>query len=147
MAAVQLERGGVIAAAWLGLCQTQGQRRLVWHRIERRVVRGARERAVHRRGGAVHLVQWVDTEDLLDGPDHRDLRVVGVVDNSVLRPWADDLERATVAVDVVNPGLGVVFHDEDRTLRPVLTVRDRVDDLAERQVVICYLSLRAERAN
>src|SRR5215467_2756804 len=122
MAAIELQRASVITAAWLWLCQTQGQRRLVWHRIERRVVGRAGERAEHRSGGAVHLVQWVDTEDLLDGADHRDLRIVRVVDHSVLRPGADDLERATVAVNVVKAGLSVVLHDEDCTLRPVLAM-------------------------
>jgi hypothetical protein len=41
-----------------------------------------------------------------------------------------------VTVDVVLAGLAVVLDNEDRRVLPVLAVRDRVDDLADRQVVV-----------
>ena len=58
------------------------------------------------------------------------------VDDAVLGVGADDLDRGAVAVDVVEAGLGVVLDDEDRRVLPVLAVRDRVDDLADREVVV-----------
>jgi hypothetical protein len=51
---------------------------------------------------------------------------IGVVDDAVLGPGADDLDRDTVAVDVVEVGPGVALDDKGR-FRPVLTVRDLVD--------------------
>ena len=41
-----------------------------------------------------------------------------------------------MAVDVVEAGLGVVLDHEDRRVLPVLAVRDLVDDLADREVVV-----------
>src|SRR6185437_13743564 len=88
-----------IQAAGRGGGDALGERYLVRHRAERRVVGLAGEGVVHRRGRGDLLVQRLGAENLLDRPDRRQLRVVGVDDLAVLGPGADDLDRGAVAVD------------------------------------------------
>src|SRR5439155_24221127 len=73
-------------------------------------------------------------------------RVVGVVHHAAPGIRADDLDRGAVAVNVVLAGLTVVLDNEDRRVLPVRAVRDGVDDLAGREVVVGDLSGRVERA-
>ena len=47
-----------------------------------------------------------------------------------------------MAVDVVEAGLGIVFHDEDAGLRPEFAVGDSLDDLAEGEIVVGDLGAR-----
>jgi 7,8-dihydropterin-6-yl-methyl-4-(beta-D-ribofuranosyl)aminobenzene 5'-phosphate synthase len=122
-----------------------GQRHLVRHGGERRVVGMAGEGVVHRRGGSDLFVQRLGAEDLLDRPDRRDLGVVGADYLAVLGPGADDLDRGAVAVDVVGAVLAVVLEDEDGGVLPVLAVRDRVDDLTRGEVVVGDPGLRVRR--
>ena len=122
-----------------------GQRDLVRHRVEGRVVGLVGEGVVHGRGRGDLLVQRLGAEDLLDRPDHRDLRVVGVDHLAVLGPGADDLDRGAVAVDVVGAVLAVVLDDEDGGVLPVLAVRDRVDDLAQGEIVVGHPGLGVGR--
>src|SRR5579875_1247458 len=122
-----------------------GERNLVRHRVEGLVVGLAGEGVVHRRGRGDLLVQRLGAEDLLDRPDDRQLRVVGVYDLAVLGPGADDLDRRAVAVDVVGAVLTVVLGDEDGGVLPVLAVRDRVDDVTGGEVVVGHPGLRVGR--
>jgi hypothetical protein len=64
---------------------------------------------------------------------------IGVVDDAVPDPGTD-LDRGTVAADVVEADLGVVLDDKDRRFRPVLAVRDLIDPLGE--VVVGDLGAR-----
>src|SRR6185369_475623 len=122
-----------------------GERDLVRHRVERRVVGPVGKGVVHRRCGRDLLVERLGAEDLFDRADRRYLRVVGADHRAMLSPGADDLDRCAVAVDVVGSILAVVLEDEDGGVLPVLAVRDRVDDLALCKITVGNPGLRIRR--
>ena len=57
------------------------------------------------------------------------------------RIFADDQGGGAMRIDVVGAILRVVFEDENGGVVPIRAVRNRIDDAAERQIVIGYRGL------
>ena len=115
------------------------------HLVERHVVReGGEGREVrlvgeaveHRSGARIELVHRRQAEDQLHRPQQARLVVLRAHHFAALRVRADHVTRRAITAHMIPAGLRIVFDGEDARLLPKLALAERLDDLAEREVVV-----------
>jgi len=86
------------------------------------------------------------TENVLDRAQRVDLAVAGINDGALLNVRPDDIRGGSMRIDVVRSVLTVIFRDDNHGIGRIRTVRDSLNQPADREIIIGLLRFRRVHA-